>query len=319
LIDIERVIIGWSPAPANLNITDVQAAASYALNLFSGTVPVPPEVPHPLPVTKHEPNPHPSAVPIHDVSSDPPSNTAEPTPLPQPAKTVPPAKDLTAAAEPAAPSEKATPQATTDPNADVAVRIAADAEASRGTVVNPQAPTGEDAAKLRAPSGSVQDAGASFLIANSIGQAILFKPDNFYTPDATPPEFITVSSPLDSSGAVVEEKLIDADSVTYNVPDTPAPIEADLLLDFVPFDMADIHVAVGSFLTELEQLCFGNGGRCWVGMGLLLASVVATGLTGQTAWERMRRRGRSGASDEAADGRALWFLPLLGMPEPEVP
>jgi hypothetical protein len=320
VLDIERVIINYSPAPANLNITDVQSAASYALNLFAGTAPATSAVSHPAPVAEHDFIPRSVPVPIHEIGSSQPDNTAEPVPAHEATKTTPPAKDPTAPAEVAAPTERATAaQATADPNADVAARIAADAEAWREAVVNPQAPTGEDAARPRPISAPPQDAGASFLLANGIGQAMLFRTDNYYTPDTTPPEFVTVSSPFEASGPMLEEKLLNKGSVAINVPDPPAPQAADLILEFVPFNMADFHAAVETFLTELEQLCFGSGGRGWIGMGLLLGSLVATGLTGQTAWERMRRRGRYGRLEEEAGGSGLAFLPFLGMPEPEAP
>jgi hypothetical protein len=318
LLDIERVIIGWSPAPASLNITDVQSAASYALNLFSGSAPVPPEASRQLPVIRHEPIPHPAPVPIHDVGTEPPSIPPADTPPPrEPVKAVSTPKDITAAATAPAPAERIAPQAVVDPNADAGARLAADAEVSRGTGANSPTPTGEEATKPRTPVAPAPETAASFFIANGFGQAITFRPDNFDAQERTPPEFITVSNPLDAGGPVFEEQAL-VPAPEARVTATPEPVAADLVVDFVPFDVANFHAAFESFLTELEQLCFGSGGRGWVGMGLVLASLVATGLTGQAAWERMRRR-RAEDPDETADHCALWFLPSPGMPEPEVP
>src|SRR5262249_61513170 len=139
LIYIASVISGVSPALASMKFTRVKAPSSFTFSIFSGTAPAVVKALKRLPVIRREPNPHPTPVPDHDVTSGTPNTTPDPVPARERAKPVAPAKEAAVVQAASAPPEGDTSQASVDPGANGAARMAAAAEQKKGPAARPPA------------------------------------------------------------------------------------------------------------------------------------------------------------------------------------
>jgi hypothetical protein len=99
----------------------------------------------------------------------------------------------------------------------------------------------------------------------------------------------------------------------------PAPSSGDLILNFLPCNVAALRTAIENFLTESEQALLSSTSREGLALGLFIAALVASGMAGHAVWEHVRgRRERAGSSDWP-DAWALTRNLAVGLQLSEMP
>jgi len=98
-----------------------------------------------------------------------------------------------------------------------------------------------------------------------------------------------------------------------------APLSADLILNFLPCNVAAVRTAIENLLTDSEQLLLSGNGRDGLALGLLVAALVTSGMAGHAAWERVRGRQKGTDSVDWLDGWALTRRLAAGLQLAEMP
>jgi hypothetical protein len=85
----------------------------------------------------------------------------------------------------------------------------------------------------------------------------------------------------------------------------PAPLSRDLILNFLPCNVAALRTAIENFLTESEQVLLSEAPREGLALGMLIAALATSGMAGHAAWECLRGPRERTASLAWPDGGFL--------------
>jgi hypothetical protein len=100
---------------------------------------------------------------------------------------------------------------------------------------------------------------------------------------------------------------------------SPAPLSADLILNFLPSNVTALRTAIENLLTESEQALLTSAGREGLALGLLLAALVTSGMAGHAAWEHVRGPREGTGNVDWLDGWALTRRLAVGLQLAEMP
>jgi len=85
----------------------------------------------------------------------------------------------------------------------------------------------------------------------------------------------------------------------------PAPLSGDLILSFLPCNVSALRTAIEHLLTDSEQVLPSGAPREGLALGLLIASLAASGMAGHAAWDHLRGLRERTASLDWPYGGAL--------------
>jgi hypothetical protein len=93
----------------------------------------------------------------------------------------------------------------------------------------------------------------------------------------------------------------------------------DLILNFLPANVAALRTAIENLLTETEQVLLGGATREGLGLGLFIAALVTSGMAGHAVWEHVRGRRERAESPDLPDAWALTRHLAAGLQLSEMP